>query len=138
MAKGTEAEEFDPTAPPDIPPPVSGNEGPLWSVDDQENPIPQYALSDIQKIPLYVDDVRFFPSQFVEPGQPPRDYVVVKFRFAHPKKASTKGTGITATTRTGSPQVVELLRDAALPVTGMFVTKVSKAGREYAALVAPE
>lgn len=124
-----ESEEFDPTAPPDIPPPVSGNEGPLWAETDDGTAIPQYALSDIQNIPLYVDDAKFFPSQFVEAGDPPRDYAVLLFRFAD--------TGKVATTRTGSPQVVELLQGASLPVSGKFVTKVSRAGRDYAALVPP-
>ncbi len=137
MAKGdAEAEgEFDPTAPPAIPA-VSGSEGPLWAEDDDGNAIPQYALSDIQGIPLIIDEARTFPSQFVEPGDPPRDYVVVKFRFAKAKKGP--GIGITATTRTGSAQVVELLAQAELPVTGKFVTKTSRAGREYAALVPPD
>lgn len=124
-----EPEDFDPTAPPDIPPPVTGNEGPLWAETNEGVPIPQYALSDIQNIPLYVDDAKFFPSQFVEAGQEPRNYVVVLFRFAD--------SGKVATTRTGSPQVVELLQGASLPVSGKFITKVSRAGREYAALVPP-
>ncbi len=123
-------EEFDPTAPPVIPPPVSGTEGPLWAETADGTTIPQYALSDIQRIPLYVDDAKFFPSQFVEAGQEPREYAVILFRFADTSKV--------ATTRTGSPQVVELLQGASLPVSGMFVTKVSRAGREYAALVPPE
>ncbi len=132
MAKDSKA-EFDPNAVPDIPPAVPSSEGPLWAETDDGTPIPQYPLSKLQRLPLAIQDAKFFPSQFVEQGQEPRDYAVILFRFVHALKGD--GPGIVATTRTGSPQVVELLKAASLPVSGMFVTKTSRAGREYAALV---
>ena len=135
MAKDAD-QEFDPNAPPEIPPPVPSNEGPLWAETDDGTAIPQYPLSKLQRIPIVLEDAKFFPSQFVEAGDDPRDYAVILFHFVTALKG--KGPGVTATTRTGSPQVVELLRGASFPVSGMFVTKTSRAGRDYAALVPPE
>jgi hypothetical protein len=134
--KAEEPEEFDPTAPPEIPPPVPSNEGPLWGETDEGVEIPQYPLSKLQSIPIVLEDAKFFPSQFVESGQEPRDYAVVLFHFLHALKG--KGPGVVATTRSGSSQIVELLKAATFPAVGMFVTKTSRAGREYAALVPPE